>query len=128
MLMPFLETSENERFRKEAPSVRYWFVVLHELLGHGSGKSLIQTDVNSYNFDAHNPPIDPLTNEQIASWYKKGETWRSQFGDIAPSAEECRADLVAAYLLHEFSVQTLLGFADGTSASAIDGKHYPYAQ
>lgn len=87
---------------------------LHELTGHGCGKLLQETTHGVYNFDKENPPISPLTNKPIMTWYKPGETWGSVFGSLAGSYEECRAELVAMYLSCEFPVLKIFGFGDGT--------------
>ncbi len=73
-------------------------VGLHELLGHGSGKLLMEEPAGSYNFDIKNPPISPITGKPVTTWYKPGETWGSVFKAIAASYEECRAECVAMYL------------------------------
>jgi hypothetical protein len=72
---------------------------LHELLGHGCGKILQETSPGVYNFDHKNPPISPITQKPITSYYKPGETWGSVFGGMGPSYEECRAESVAMSLV-----------------------------
>lgn len=66
-------------------------VGLHELLGHGTGKLLQETAPGVFNFDK--------SNTAIKSWYKSTDTWGSLFGSVAGSFEECRAELVALYLI-----------------------------
>lgn len=83
-----------EKYRVEAFEVQ---VGIHELLGHGTGKLLMELDDNKFNFDKSNPPLG-LNNEPISTYYKKGETWGSKFGSIAGSYEECRAESVAMFL------------------------------
>lgn len=70
-------------------------VALHELLGHGSGKDLAETSTGTFNFNRETPPISPLTQEPIKSWYAPGQTWKALFGT---SYEECRCECVALYL------------------------------
>lgn len=71
-------------------------VALHELLGHGSGKLLIQKADGSFNF---NPElINPVTGQRVDKWYKADQTWSSVFGGLSNPYEECRAETVAVYL------------------------------
>lgn len=88
--------------------------------GHGCGKLLQETAPGTYNFDKENPPVSPVTNKAITTWYKPGQTWGSVFGSIAASYEECRAELVAMYLSCEFSTLKIFGFGDGSVD--MDGK------
>ena len=49
-------------------------VGIHELLGHGSGKLLMETAPNKFNFDIKNPPLG-LDGKPVSTYYKLGETW-----------------------------------------------------
>lgn len=82
-----------EKLRGQAFEVQ---VGLHELLGHGTGKLLSELNPGEYNFDIKNPPINPLTNEKVKTWYKPGQTWGSVFGGVAASYEECRSPLFSS--------------------------------
>lgn len=44
---PFIDPSEEEQFRKHKFSAYYWWVVLHELLGHGTGRMMVETERGS---------------------------------------------------------------------------------
>jgi len=99
-----------QKCRDEAFEVQ---VGLHELLGHGCGKLLQETSEGVYNFDKERPPINPLTNKPVTSWYKPGQTWGSVFGPTAASYEECRAECVAMALSCDFSILAIFGFGDG---------------
>ena len=88
----------------------YIWVVLHELLSHGTSKLLTQYGTNSYNFDIANPPTSPLTGKPITTWYKPGESWTGVFGDLATSLDECRAECVGAYLMDDEELLKLFGF------------------
>ena len=83
-----------EKYRVEAFEVQ---VGIHELLGHGTGKLLMELDDGSFNFDKSSPPSG-LDGKPISTYYAKGETWGSKFGSIAGSYEECRAESVAMFL------------------------------
>jgi len=120
---PFISKSERQKFQKYKYPAYYLWVVLHELLGHGTGKMMIQKDENTFNFDINNPPIDPITCKPITSWYKPGETWTGQFGDLATTVDECRAELVGAYLMDDRELLALFGFTDETELTANDSKH-----
>jgi dipeptidyl-peptidase-3 len=118
----YVDESEIERYQKHKYAAYYWYVVLHELLGHGTGKMMIQADERTYNFDIDHPPVDPLTGHPIASWYKPGETWTGQFGDLATTVDECRCELVGAYLMDDRELLALFGFTDETEITAWDSK------
>jgi dipeptidyl-peptidase-3 len=112
--VPFIKDSDvatYQRYRDPAFEVQ---VGLHELLGHGCGKLLQETEAGKYNFDFDNKPISPLSGKPISTWYKPGQTWGSVFGTIAASYEECRAECVAMALSCEFPILALFGFGDGT--------------
>lgn len=83
-----------EKYRVEAFEVQ---VGIHELLGHGTGKLMMEVDEGKFNFDKSSPPLG-LDGKPITTYYKKGETWGSKFGSIAGSYEECRAESVAMFL------------------------------
>ncbi|KAH6842422.1 peptidase family M49-domain-containing protein [Chaetomium sp. MPI-CAGE-AT-0009] len=120
---PFIDSSEAETFAKHKFPAYYWWVVLHELLGHGTGKMMVETETGKYNFDINNPPINPLTGQPITCWYKPGQTWTGQFGDLATTVDECRAELVGAYLMDDPDLLELFGF---TETSEIRGEDLTY--
>lgn len=64
-------------------------VGLHELTGHGCGKLLQETAPGEFNFDPKNPPVSPVTNLPVTTWYKPGQTWGSVFGGLAGAYEVC---------------------------------------
>ena len=96
----------------------YIWVVLHELLGHGTSKLLTQYGSDSFNFDIMNPPISPLTGKPITTWYKPGESWTGVFGDLATSLDECRAECVGAYLMDNEELVRLFGFDESKMTAA----------
>ncbi|EQB50489.1 peptidase family M49 [Colletotrichum gloeosporioides Cg-14] len=113
--IPFISDADLELYQKYRDPAFEVQVGLHELTGHGCGKLLQETSPGTYNFDEKNPPVSPLTNKPVTTWYKPGQTWGSVFGSIAASYEECRAELVAMYLGCEFPVLQIFGFGDGTT-------------
>src|ERR1700712_2239826 len=117
---PFVDSSEIETYQKHKYPAYYWWVVLHELLGHGTGKMMVEESEGKFNFDIENPPVDPLTGSPINSWYKPGQTWTGQFGDLATTIDECRAELVGAYLMDDAELLALFGFTDNTEITASD--------
>ncbi|KAK1710798.1 peptidase family M49-domain-containing protein [Colletotrichum lupini] len=125
---PFIEDSEEAAFRRAKFPTYYWWVVLHELLGHGTGRMMVETTEGDYNFDIQNPPINPLDDNPIKSWYKPGQTWTGQFGDLATTVDECRAELVGAYLMDDKDLLRVLGFTDATDVTADDIAYNMYQQ
>lgn len=84
-------------------------VGIHELLGHGSGKLLMELSDGSFNYDHENPPLG-LNGKPITTYYKKGETWGSLFGSLAGAYEECRAEVIALYLITNKQLLEIFGF------------------
>lgn len=121
-LCPFIDPSEVETFHNHKYPAYYWWVVLHELLGHGTGKMMTQESDGTYNFDSKSPPINPLTGQPISSWYLAGETWTGQFGDLATTVDECRAELVGAYLMDDPDLLAMVGFTKETEITSDESK------
>lgn len=90
-VITFLEEDLQGKFRKWRDDAFEIQVGLHELLGHGTGKLLQETSPGQFNFDKSNP--------NIHSYYGPNDTWGSLFSAVAGSFEECRAELVALYLI-----------------------------
>lgn len=111
--IPFIKDSDDAVYRKYRDPSFEVQVGLHELLGHGCGKLLQETAPGEYNFDTKNPPISPLTNKPVTTWYKPGQTWGSVFGPVAASYEECRAECVAMALSCDFDILKIFGFGSG---------------
>ncbi|KAI9840627.1 MAG: hypothetical protein M1837_001396 [Sclerophora amabilis] len=110
----FLSSSDLPVFKANRDGAFEVQVGIHELLGHGTGKLLQETSPGTYNFDIHNPPVSPVTNKSITTWYKPGQTWGSVFGSLSSSYEECRAECVAMALSCDFSILEAFNFGDGT--------------
>lgn len=98
-LITFLEHDMQAKFRKWRDDAFEIQVGLHELLGHGTGKLLQEVSPGEFNFDKSNP--------NIHSYYKPTDTWGSLFSAVAGSFEECRAELVALYLILKKPLEVL---------------------
>jgi dipeptidyl-peptidase-3 len=105
----FLRSDDKQLFEKYRGQSFEVQVGIHELLGHGSGKLCEQFADGSANFDLSKPPISPITNRPIVTWYKNGETWGSKFGSMAASYEECRAESVGIYLSTDPEILKIFG-------------------
>jgi len=84
-------------------------VGIHELLGHGTGKLLMENGDGTFNFDRNSPPIG-LDGKPVSTYYKPGETWGSVFGSVAGPYEECRAESVAMYLITNRKLLEIFGY------------------
>ena len=124
---PFVYSPEARVFQKHKYSAYYIWVVLHELLGHGTGK-LMSEEHGKFSFDIESPPINPLTGAPINSWYKHGQTWTGVFADLATSVDECRAELVGAYLMDDPDILKLFGFNARSDITAADITYNMYMQ
>lgn len=111
--IPFVREQDEPLFREFRDAAFEVQVGIHELLGHGTGKLLQETSPGVYNFDVKNPPISPISDKPVSTWYKPGQTWSSVFGSVASSYEECRAECVAMVLSCEFEILKLFGFGTG---------------
>lgn len=111
----FMTADDNELFNRLKNQAFEVQVGLHELLGHGSGKLLVQRKDGTFNFDHEHVKVphvglgaDP--EAKVTSWYKEGETYDSVFGALGSSYEECRAECVGLYLCTVEDVLKLFGF------------------
>ena len=111
--IPFIREADDALYRSYRDAAFEVQVGIHELLGHGTGKLLQETEPGVYNFDHANPPISPVTSQPVSTWYKPGQTWSSVFGPIASSYEECRAECVAMALSCDFEILKIFGFGTG---------------
>jgi dipeptidyl-peptidase-3 len=85
--IPFISDADLEIYQKYRDAAFEVQVGLHELTGHGCGKLLQETKPGVFNFNKDSPPISPLTDKPVTTWYKPGQTWGSVFGAIAASYE-----------------------------------------
>lgn len=118
----FVHDSEAPTFQEHKFATYYLWVVLHELLGHGTGKMMRQDAEDVFNFDVENPPVNPLTEKPIDCWYRPGQTWTGVFGDLATTVDECRAELVGAYLMDDVELLAMFGFTEESQITAADGE------
>ncbi|SCU87324.1 LADA_0E03334g1_1 [Lachancea dasiensis] len=84
-------------------------VGIHELLGHGSGKLLSELEDGTFNFEKEKMPLG-LDGKPVTTYYSKGETWGSKFGQLAGAFEECRAEVVAMYLITNRDLLKIFGY------------------
>ncbi|KAK4957504.1 hypothetical protein LTR10_005469 [Elasticomyces elasticus] len=110
---PFIRSEDQDVYDNYKDQSFEVQVGLHELLGHGCGKLLQETEPGNFNFDEKNPPISPITKKPVTTYYKPGETWGSVFGGMGPSYEECRAESVAMSLCPDYGILEIFGFGNG---------------
>jgi len=115
--VPFIRDEDMELYKKHGDEAFEVQVGLHELLGHGCGKLLQETEPGKYNFNVKSPPVSPVTDKPVSTWYKPGETWGSVFGGMGPSYEECRAECVAMALCCDYGILQIFGIGDGSEVS-----------
>ncbi|KAL9595132.1 MAG: hypothetical protein Q9219_006620 [cf. Caloplaca sp. 3 TL-2023] len=118
--IPFIHPRDLDVYQANRDQAFEVQVGIHELLGHGTGKLLQETEPGRFNFDHSHPPISPITRKPISTYYKPGQTWSSVFGGFSASYEECRAECVAMALSCDFDILRIFGFGDG--AVDMDGK------
>ena len=116
----YLHSSDGDHYRQNLHTIRFVATVIHELLGHGTGKLLSEITPGVFNFDATNPPLSPLTNRKVESCYRPNETYWSIFEDIANSVEECRAILMSAYLIDNKDILAIFGYDERSALTADD--------
>lgn len=117
-----VDPSEQEAFKRHRFHSYYIWVLLHEILGHGTGRLLSESSPGNFNFDPQNPPLNPLTGKPVESWYRPYQTWTSVFEDLATTVDECRAEIVGAYLIDEPEILGLFGYDENSEVTADDGK------
>ena len=104
-------------------------VVIHELLGHGTGSLLVGESLEGLaNFDVLSPPLSPLTGKEIGSWYEPGQTFNSVFGDLAATVDECRAECVGYYLLDNPALLSIFGFDEHSKITPAEIEYNGYLQ
>lgn len=105
-----VDESEQETFKEHRFHAYYVWVVLHEILGHGTGNFLKELSPRNFNFNPGDPPSNPITGEPIETWYRPGQTWTGVFGDLSTTVDECRAELVGAYLIDDKDILSIFGY------------------
>ena len=121
--VPFIHPKDLDVYQDNRDTAFEVQVGIHELLGHGSGKLLQETTPGVFNFDAQNPPVSPITNEPITTYYKPHETWGSVFGPLASSYEECRAECVAMALSCDFNILGIFGLDNDNDDKSTPNLH-----
>lgn len=115
-----IQESEKQPYLKHKNHAFYLWVVLHELLGHGTGKLLKEGRSGRFNFESENPPVNPITNMPVSSWYEPGQNWTSVFGDLVDTVDECRAECVGAYLMSDKELLSIFGYTENSEITAGD--------
>jgi len=64
-----LKESDVDLYCKHFSDIWLVKVALHELLGHGSGKLLVQNTDGTFNFDKEKV-LNPFTNKPVETYYK----------------------------------------------------------
>ncbi|KAF7167696.1 hypothetical protein CNMCM5623_000943 [Aspergillus felis] len=123
-----IHKSERKVFQEHRFIAYYIWVVLHEILGHGTGKVLVEDSQGRFNFDREHPPLNPLSEKPIDSWYGPGETWTGVFTDLATTVDECRAELVGAYLIDVPEILELFGCTVDSEIKPSDVVYNLYQQ
>lgn len=108
----FVGASDADGLKECAQITKLITTVIHEFLGHGTGRLLGEVSPGDYNFDIENPPINPLTGRAIECWYLARETQDSVFEDLTQTLEECRAILVSYYLIDNKELLSVFGYTD----------------
>ncbi|KAF7126245.1 hypothetical protein CNMCM5793_002740 [Aspergillus hiratsukae] len=123
-----IHESERKVFQEHRFTAYYIWVVLHEILGHGTGKLLLEDSQAHFNFDREHPPLNPLSGKPIDSWYSPGETWTGVFTDLSTTVDECRAELVGAYLIDVPEILELFGCTVDSEIKPVDVVYNLYQQ
>ncbi|KAL5332916.1 dipeptidyl peptidase III [Aspergillus crustosus] len=126
--LQFVAEAEQEAYQRDRFHSYYIWVVLHEILGHGTGKFIAELSRDNYNFNVTNPPLNPLTGHPVSCWYRVGQTWTGVFGDLATTVDECRAELVGAYLIDEPDILALFGYTGQSEVKPEDLIYNMYLQ
>lgn len=84
---------------------------------------MVDESQDKFNFDIRNLPISSISGKPITTWYKPGQTWTGQFGDLATTLDECRAELVGASLMDDVELLGLFGYDESSEITATDCKY-----
>ncbi|KAL3476329.1 dipeptidyl peptidase III [Aspergillus californicus] len=115
-------------YQAHRSSTTYIHTTLRKLFEHRFGNLLAETFQDTYNFDITNPPLNPLTGAIVNSWYRLGQSFTSIFGDLATTVDECRAELVGAFLFDEPEVLALFGYTEESAITPNDLVYNLYLQ
>ncbi|PSN64888.1 peptidase M49, dipeptidyl-peptidase III [Corynespora cassiicola Philippines] len=128
---PFIDPAELDSFQRTKYPAYYWWVVLHELLGHGTPRMMAEESEGKFNFDIHDPPVSPLSGKPITTWYKLGQTWTGRFGDLAIWLQlwmSVERSLWALILWMMWSYYSCWGYNENSEITAADLTYKIYLQ
>ncbi|KAF9887731.1 hypothetical protein FE257_009684 [Aspergillus nanangensis] len=114
----YVHESEVQRYKQCRNEIHHIATAVREILGHGCGKLLQEKYPGECNFNKNKPPTNPLTGEQITTWYLPGQTWTSVFGKIAREVDECRAEIMSMYLMDNQELLSMFGYGAKTRITA----------
>ncbi|KAH8427049.1 dipeptidyl peptidase III [Aspergillus melleus] len=123
-----VDETEQDTFKNHRFHSYYIWVVLHEILGHGTGRFLAEDPAGSFNFDPNNPPLNPLTQQPVDCWYRPSQTWTGVFQDLSTTVDECRAELVGAYLMDEPEILEVFRYTMNSEVKPDDVIYNMYLQ
>ncbi|GKZ34170.1 bifunctional diacylglycerol diphosphate phosphatase/phosphatidate phosphatase [Aspergillus brasiliensis] len=106
------------------------------LISPGSGDQKFTPDVSEEFLialatgspSAKKPPLDPFTGKPVESWYRAEQTWTGVFNDLATTVDECRAELVGAYLIDDLDILRIFGYTDQSEVQPDDIAYNMYLQ
>jgi dipeptidyl-peptidase III len=124
----FVHEDVQNDLSKHSTDIGYLWLIIHELLGHGTGKMMTEEREGEFNFDSESPPLNPLTGKPIVSWYRPGQTWTGKFGNIATSVDECRCELVGAFLIGDHDLLRLFGYDERSDLKPADLQYLFYVR
>ncbi|KAJ5609905.1 dipeptidyl peptidase III [Penicillium herquei] len=126
--VPFISPADYDQYLQTRHLSFEVIVAAHELIGHGCGKILEESQPGVFNFDPQNPPTDPLTGMKVNSWYKPTETPKSVLGPIYNAINECLAESIALYLISNHQLLDIFKVGQKTTLDYRTFEYHTYLQ
>jgi dipeptidyl-peptidase-3 len=112
----FLQAGDQQLYKDLMGPAFEVQVGIHELLGHGSGKTFMEEEKSTLA-----SVVNPLTGQPVSGpYYSGGATWDTKFGKVASPYEECRAECSGIYLCLENDALAAFGLPGSTDGSVTD--------